>query len=233
MPAISSIALSFPVVLFSLLLPLMLLYWLLVALRLAPLELFEHDSLKGDHLSSTMVSLGFAGVPVSVALSMLLVLAGAVTLAIEMLVLRWLPLGLFRIPVGVAVLWLAFVLAQPLAAALCHRLHGWFHRHPATSRRCLLGERVLVTEGASEDELVCAVLVDDPDCLVRLHGKAGTMPAEGDTRVLVKYLADEDAYRSVAAQDYEDARSRLSRLRLQAKREATERSGRSSVATTH
>ncbi|SEL84815.1 hypothetical protein [Halomonas daqiaonensis] len=214
METVSQIALSFPVVVFSVLLALAALYWLLVTLRLAPVECFERDSLKGDHLASTLVALGFAGVPASFALTVLLVLAGAITLAVELAVLRWLPLGLFRIPIGVVVLWGAFALASPLAAALCHALHRWFHRHAPQQRRCLLGERVDVKAQADADGFATAVLVDDPACQVTLHGKPGNLPEAGERRVLVKYVSEEDAYRSVVEADYREARAHLSRLRL-------------------
>lgn len=214
MDVIRQITLSFPVVVFTVLLALAMGYWLLVALHLAPLELFEHDSLKHDDMASTLVTLGFAGVPASFALTVLLLVAGGITLAVELLVLRWLPLGLFRIPVGIVVLWGAFALASPLAAVLCHGWHRSFHRRPQLSRRCLLGERVVVIGEADAQGVASAVLADDAGCEVRLHGKAGAMPVEGERRVLVKYLPDELAYRSVAEADYLDARTRLSRLRL-------------------
>ncbi|WP_163560234.1 hypothetical protein [Halomonas sp. NO4] len=214
MESVRQIALSFPMVVFSILLMLAALYWLLVLLRVAPLELFEHDSLKGDHLASTLVALGFAGVPASVALSVLVVLAGALTLAVELAVLRWLPLGLFRIPLGVAVLWAAFALASPLASALCHALHRWFHRHASSHRRSLLGECVEVQAEPDAEGWTTASLADDPACQVRLHGKPESMPHAGERRVLVKFVAEEDAFRSVAERDFLDARTRLSRLRL-------------------
>ncbi|MBS9404499.1 hypothetical protein KG088_12745 [Halomonas sp. TRM85114] len=214
MDIIRQISLSFPLVVFTALLALALVYWLLVALHLASVELFEHDSLKHDHMASTLVTLGFAGVPASFALTVLFLVAGSITLALELLILRWLPLGLFRIPVGIVVLWGAFALASPLSAALCHSLHGRFHRRPQLSRRCLLGERVVVTCEADSQGFASAVLADDVGCEVRLHGKQGAMPVEGERRVLVKYLPGERAYRSVAEADYLDARTRLSRLRL-------------------
>jgi hypothetical protein len=214
MEALRQIALSFPVVVFSALLPLVLFYWLLVLLRLAPLELFARDSLKGDHLASTMVALGFAGVPVFFALSVLLILAGAITLAIELTVLRWLPLGLFRIPVGVAVLWVAFVLASPLAASICHALQRRFHRAAQAQPRCLLGEVVQLHSAPDAQGWATATLVDDPECEVRLHAKPGDMPRLGERRVLVKFVAKECAYRSVAESRYCEARVHLQRLRL-------------------
>ncbi|WP_104202545.1 hypothetical protein [Billgrantia saliphila] len=214
METIRQLAVSFPVVIFSVLLPLVALYWLLVALRLAPLELFERDSLKGDHLASSMVALGFAGVPVAFALSVLVVLAGGITLALEWFVLRGFSLGLFRVPLGLAVLWAAFAVASPLAAGLCQALHRWFHRHFSSQCRSLLGECVEVTAEPDDEGWTRAVLVDDPECEVRLHGKPSNMPHAGERRVLVKHIAGEAAYRSVAEGDFLDARTRLSQLRL-------------------
>ncbi|WP_069384050.1 hypothetical protein [Halomonas caseinilytica] len=221
MNAITDFALRFPLIVFTVLLALLGVYWLLVLLRLVPTELFERDSLKEDHLASTMVSLGFAGVPVSVALTILTLLAGAVTLVVELLVLSWVPLGFFRVPVGVVVLWLSFALASPVTAGVCRRLHCRLHRHPGLSRRCLLGERVQVTSVA-ENGRASAVMDDDEAREVQLLGKTDNQPRTGETRILVKYLPDIDAYRSVLEEDYLDARTRLVRLHLVGHHETSE-----------
>ncbi|GGW39671.1 hypothetical protein [Vreelandella hamiltonii] len=216
MQTFMSAALQFPTIVFALLLILGILYWLLVLLRLAPLELFERDSLRDDHMASTLVSLGFAGVPASLALSLLVLLAGAISLAVELLVLRWLPLGMLRVPVGVLVLWASFAVASPLAAAVCHALQRGLHRYPPFQRRCLLGATAVVAERDQQGGAT-ARLLNEPNSVVRLHCKAGDCPQLGEHRVLVKYLASEGAYRSVMEQDYLDTRVRLNKLRLQHK----------------
>ncbi|XUO85985.1 hypothetical protein RVM26_10060 [Halomonas sp. KM072] len=216
MQTFMSAALQFPTIVFALLLILGILYWLLVLLRLAPLELFERDSLRDDHMASTLVSLGFAGVPASLALSLLVLLAGAISLAVELLVLRWLPLGMLRVPVGVLVLWASFAVASPLAAAVCHALQRGLHRYPPFQRRCLLGATAVVAE-RDQQGVATARLLNEPNSVVRLHCKAGDCPRPGERRVLVKYLASEGAYRSVMEQDYLDTRVRLNKLRLQHK----------------
>lgn len=215
MERVYTLLISFPLVVFSLLVPLVVLYWLLVTLRLVPLELFERDSIKHDHMASTLVSLGFVGVPASFALSVLIVFAGVITLAVELLVLRWLPLGLFRVPVGVGVLWGAFALASPLASRVCYAVHRWFH----SQRRTLLGEAVEVTGEPDADGWAEAVLLSDRDCHVHLHGKpqSGSMPNVGEHRVLVKFIAEENAYRSVTENAYRDARAHVKRLTLRHK----------------
>lgn len=210
-------ATQFPSIVFVFLLGLLALYWLLVVIRLAPLELFERDSLKEDHLASTLVSLGFAGVPATLALTVILTIAAALTLAIEVLVLRWLPLGLLRIPVGVFVLWGSMVLASPIASVLCQGLHRGLHRYRPFTRRCLLGETVVVTERQGEGEWAFAVLDNEPNSTVKLLSKRDALPVQGERRVLVKYLPDEGAYRSVCEQAYLETRIRLNKLRLNQK----------------
>lgn len=211
----SALFISFPMVLFTLLVVVLGLYWLLVAVRLAPLELFERDSLGYEHTASTLVSLGFGGVPATFALSVLILLAGLVTLAVEFLLLSRLSLGLFRIPVGIAVLWGAFALVSPLAARLCHRVHRWFHGQ----RRTLLGEVVKVIDEPDADGWAGAVLLNDPGCEVRLHGKPQSDAAAnaGEHRVLVKFLPGENAYRSVSQSAYCSTRVHAKRLLLRRK----------------
>ncbi|MGM0832962.1 MULTISPECIES: hypothetical protein [Halomonas] len=211
-----SAALQFPTIVFTLLLALTALYWLLVLIRLAPLELFERDSLRDDHMASTLVSLGFAGVPATLALSILVLFAGVISLAIELLALRWLSLGMLRVPVGVLVLWVSFAVASPIAAAVCHSVQRALHRYQPFNRRCLLGATVVVSE-RQNDEYASAQLENEPSSAVRLHCKAGDCPQTGERRVLVKYLADEGAYRSVIEQQYLDTRVRVNKLRLHRK----------------
>lgn len=211
MDTVRQLLVGFPFILFSILLPLVGLYWLLVLLRIAPVELFEKDSLRDDHLASALVALGFAGVPTTVALSWLIVLAASMTLAVELLVLRWLSLGLFIVPIGVVLLWASFALASPIAESLCRQVGPWFHRHHA--RRSLLGKCVEVTQEASDGQPGRAILTDDPSCEVRLLGKHDPLAHAGEHRVLVKYLPREDAFRSVAHDAFLETRTRLRLLK--------------------
>lgn len=213
MQPIVSAALQFPTIVLTFLLALLALYWLLVLLRIAPLELFERDSLRDDHMASTLVSLGFAGVPATLALTFLVIIAGSLALATELLVLRWLSLGMLRVPVGVLVLWVSFAIASPIAAVICHSLQRGLHRYQPFTRRCLLGATVVVS-GRQGSEFAMAVIDNEPVSNVKLHCKAGDCPQEGERRVLVKYLAEEGAYRSVTEQTYLDTRVRLNKLRL-------------------
>lgn len=206
--------LSFPTIVFAGLLGLVGLYWLLVALRLLPVEFFEHDSLRDDHLSSTLVSLGLGGVPASFALTVLLGLGFAICLALELLVLRFLPLGFFRAPLGLVVIWASLALAAPFGVALCHALQHWLHHFRGSATRCLLGQTVVVQTPTDKAGLCRARLEDDPQVIVTLHGKHKNRPQVGERQVLVKYLAGEQTYRSVPKHRYLEAHDYVARLRL-------------------
>lgn len=212
MDTLVRLALSFPMVVFSLLISLMAVYWLLVLVRLAPLELFERDSLRDDSLASAMVSLGFIGVPIMLSLTLLAVLAGAIILALEIAVLQHLDLGMFRVPLGAVLIWAAVALASPVVAMLCRGLRRRFQSHSRLPR-CLLGETVVVGE-AKDGPLRDAVLADHANRHLTLRIKTGQTTRQGERRVLVKYLRDQDAYRSVSEHDYLDARARLVKLKL-------------------
>lgn len=215
MELIVQTALSFPLIIFTGLLGLLAVYWLLVATGLLRIEIFEHDSLRDDHLSSTLVSLGLGGVPASVALTVLLLFASLIGLAIDVLVLRFLPLGIWRIPLGFVLLWAALTLATPLSVATCQALQHRLHRFRAASTRALLGQTV-VTKGPSNPAGLCqATLEGDPSVCVTLHTKEHRLCADaGERRVLVKYVASENTYRSVPKADYLDAHTRLRKLGL-------------------
>ncbi|WNL38019.1 hypothetical protein RN346_12045 [Halomonas sp. PAMB 3232] len=220
MQPILSAALNFPTIVFTFVLGLLALYWLLVLIRLAPLELFERDSLRDDHMASTLVSLGFIGVPATLALTVLMLLAGALSLALELLVLRWLDLGMLRVPLGVVILWATLAVASPLAAVICQGMARGLYRFAPFKRRSLLGVTVKVTalDGAEHAE---AVVEGKPGCKVNLHCKQDDFFTEGERRVLVKYLKEEGAYRSVEVQTYMETRQRLNQLRLRHKHQET------------
>ncbi|HSH50002.1 MAG TPA: hypothetical protein VK991_15625 [Halomonas sp.] len=231
--ALLQLMLTFPLVLFSLLIGLLGVYWLLVLVRLAPVELFERDSLRDDTLASAMVSLGFVGVPVSVTLTLLAVVAGALTLAVEVLVLQHLNLGMFRAPLGIVVLWAAFALASPVVAIICRGLQHYFHRSSSLPRS-LLGECAVVKKPEGEKPgLAEAALESDADRRVWLRVKADQALYAGERRVLVKYLRDRDAYRSVPEQDFLDARTRLVKLRLVERHHRRKESGSSHSDSNH
>lgn len=204
--------LSFPLIVLVALLCLVAVYWLLVAVGLTPVEFFEHDSLRDEHLASTMVSLGFRGVPVSVALTALLLYGTLIGFALEWLVLRHWSLGTWRVPLGLVMLWAVLAIASPLSMATCQAVKHRCHQSRNAATRALLGETVIVEDAPDEFGLCRATLKEDRDVIVTLHGKRRDCCMPGDRRVLVKYLADEDAYRSVPQEAYLDAHIRLRKL---------------------
>src|SRR5690625_7674052 len=108
------------------------------------------------------------------------------------MLLRWLSLGMMRVPVGVGVLWLSFVVASPLASRVCAVLSHQFQRRASGHYRCLLGQRVRVLEGADAAGWARAELLDNAECEGKLRGKGGKQPRAGEGSGRVKYVGQTD-----------------------------------------
>ena len=80
---------------------------------------------------------------------------------------------------------------------------------------------MVVTEREGAGEQAFAVIDNEPNSTVKLLSKRDALPVEGERRVLVKYLPEESAYRSVSEKAYLEARVRLNRLRFNQKNRHT------------
>lgn len=154
---------SYPTAVYTALLGIVLVYWLLALIGLVD---FEHSGLDLDieaqadvdaaeltTLASYVVAFGLSGVPISVAVSLLVLygwvascLAGMWLLPL-LQALTPLPDAVQTIVAGTVVLLLAAALAIPLAAATIRPLRKLFVTHTAISNHALVGQPCRVLTG--------------------------------------------------------------------------------------
>ena len=109
-------ALSFPTAIYSFLLCVAVIYWLVVAAGLLEVDLLdvEADSMmeggQTEGLAGLLYRLKLDGVPVTLVLTLLFFFAWFACYFIELWLLRHLPLGILRYPFGLVVIAGAFVL---------------------------------------------------------------------------------------------------------------------------
>jgi hypothetical protein len=131
-------ALSFPAVLFTFLLVVVVLYWLLVLLGTMDLEIGDADGLDG---------VGLGGVPVTVTLSVLIVVAWFVALAGGVLTAA-LDLGTFvRVLLGIGVLFVAVLAGLFAARLVALPLRTLYADGTGPSRRDFLGRECVIRTG--------------------------------------------------------------------------------------
>jgi hypothetical protein len=138
-------ALSFPAVLFTFLLVVVVFFWLLVLIGTMDLDIGDVESDSGD--SDLMAGLGLGGVPVTVTLSVLIVVAWFVSLAGGVLTAA-LDLGTFvRVLLGIGVLFVAILAGLFMARLVALPLRKLYVDGAEPSRRDFLGRECVIRTG--------------------------------------------------------------------------------------
>jgi len=154
-------ALGFPTAIYTTLLGVVVVYWVLALIGIVDFEstnLEVHHDLQPDahvdevsDLASYLVALGLNGVPFSVVFTLLTVFAWTVTCLAAMWVLPLVPTTLLRSLAGLGVLLGGLGLALPLTARTIRPMRGLFVTHTAMSNAALVGQACLVVS-TSVDE---------------------------------------------------------------------------------
>jgi hypothetical protein len=149
-------ATSFPSVIYSVLLGVVLVYWLLSLIGVVDIdsgpviEAELHTDADADEIgdfASYLMALGLNGVPFSVVVSLLVLLSWTITCLAAMWLLPLVPTSLLRMGTGLLVMFLALAISIPVTARLIRPLRGLFVTHTAISNASLVGQacKVLTT----------------------------------------------------------------------------------------
>ncbi|MCR4509015.1 DUF1449 family protein [Pseudomonas sp. 32.2.56] len=202
-------ALSFPTVLFSFLLCVAILYWCVAALGILEVDLLDIeadsalDSVQPEGLAGLLLRLGLSGVPVTLVLTLLFFFAWSLSYFIELLLLRHLPLGVLRYPLGVIVAGAALLLAVPVSAVLCKPLRPLFRKLEAVSSTSVLGQTAVVRSGRVTLQHGEALLENGGAGLIlRVRADDARGFKRGDRVVLLEYLEAEHAYRVITEDEF-------------------------------
>lgn len=204
-------ALSFPVVLFSFLLCLAIVYWLSVAMGVLEVDLldidmnsaFEAEVGPPEGLAGLFNKWGLNGIPLTLILTLLFFFAWLVSYYAELVLLSALPLGLLRYPVGLLVASASVLISVPVIALLIRTLRPLFRKVGPTTHRSLLGQCVKVRTAKVTAAFGEATLEDGGAGLI-LHIRADEALGfkRGDLLVLIEYMENQNAYRVVSEQAF-------------------------------
>jgi len=204
-------SLSFPVVLLSFALCVAILYWFIAALGIIEVDLLdievesslENHSLQPEGLAGLLLKLGLNGVPVTLILTLLFFFAWLFCYFAELLLLRFLPLGILRYPLGLVVVLAALVLAVPVVGMLARPLRPLFRKLEATSSQSVLGQIAVVRSGRVSLTQGEATLEDGGAGLIlRVRADETQGFKRGDRVVLLEYLEAEHAYRVITEEEF-------------------------------
>ena len=152
---------SWPTMVYTVLLGVVLIYWVLALLGMVDfessgidLDIDTHADAHADDLgqiASYVVAMGLNGVPFSIVVSLLVLVGWLLTALASVLLLPWVPTELLRWAAGAALLLVAGALSIVITAQLVRPLRGLFVTHAATSNASLVGQVCRVLTGVVDE----------------------------------------------------------------------------------
>lgn len=200
---------SFPSVIYTVLLGVVLVFWLLSLIGIVDLdsgpviEAELHTDADVDEigdLASYLVALGLNGVPFSVVLSLLVLVSWTITCLAAMWLLPLVPTSLLRGVAGLTVMLVALAVAIPVTARLIRPLRGLFVTHSAISNAALVGQACKVLTASVDEKFGRAeVAMRGASVNIRVWAETPNTLGKGSLARILDY--DTDAARYLIAAD--------------------------------
>ncbi|WP_339720622.1 hypothetical protein [uncultured Paraglaciecola sp.] len=187
---------SFPTILFTIPLIVLMLFWLLAFAGLVDIEIFDievdAESDADSSLGGWLETFGLNGVPLSIALTLVDIYAFAFTYLARKYLTPLFDGIVSATALGFIIAMFAVIVALPIAALSCKPLRKIFHTHEAVSKKDLNGVICTVTtqtvtesfgQAAADDGMVYTVRANTPNDLCK-----------GSRIVLLEYSTEDDSY---------------------------------------
>lgn len=193
---------SYPAIIYTVLLGVILIYWLLAILGMVDIEALDIgmdadvDGVTG--LASALMAVGLNGVPFSIVVSFLVLVSWLLTcLGME---LNPLSSGMLQVLIGTGVMFISFALSIPITARIIRPMRGLFVTHTAVHNRDLVGRVCKVTTLSVNETFGQAFMEDGGGGLnLRIRAQTPNNLSKDSLAVIVEYHQASDSYEVVEA----------------------------------
>jgi hypothetical protein len=202
-------ALSFPTVVFSMLLAAAVAYWLLASLGLLEIDvldgLFGGDAdVDAETIAGPLMRYGLGGVPLTLVLTVLIFFSWLLCYFVELLLLRHLPVPMLHWMLGVAVAAGAVVVAAFITGIVLRPARRFFAQLRAAPQKSVLGQSGVVRSPEVTPSQGTATVEDGGAGLIlQVRDTRSDRFKRGDRVVLIEYLAEQNAYRIVGEDEFQ------------------------------
>lgn len=205
---------SFPVVVYTFLLMIVVFYWVLALIGAVDIELFDADidvevgfeldtDLDGHSLSGItgfMLKWGLTGIPVTVVISLLIVISWMICYFMVSVLYPFIPWQALKPLIGIVVLVVSFLLAIPVTAWMIKPFKGIFVTHSAVKKASLIGKECMVKTGSVSSTFGQAELEDGgAGMILDVRADSALELKKGDLVVLAAYDEADGSYTVVRA----------------------------------
>jgi len=205
---------SFPTAIFTFILAICVLYWLLAVFGVVDIDILDLDGIDADFelgteastanaLAGVMLKFGLDGVPVTIIVSFLSLFGWLASYYSVHYLSPLIPAGILYYLFGLLVLIAAFWVAVMITAIIVKLLRPFFHKVEQQTLKRVLGQSAVVRTSKVTDSFGEAFLHDGGAGLIlKVRSSKNQTFAKGDEVVLLEYLENENIYRVISAQDF-------------------------------
>lgn len=207
---------SFPTAVFTFLLALAVLYWLVAVLGWVDIDILDLDLPDGDAeldinsnhstadaLAGLLLRFGLVGVPLTVIVSLIALFGWLISYYCVHFLFGMIPDGLLRWLAGVPVLLVSLYLAVLITAQVIKPLRSFFQATEQHTEKKVLGQAAIVRTARVDEHFGEAMLADGGAGLIlKVRSRPDSQFARGDRVVLLEYLAEQNAYQVISEQEF-------------------------------
>lgn len=192
----------FPTVVFSVLLGIMVIYWLVGLLGLIDLDLggdadidVDADSGSAGALGGLFLTFGLSGVPFTIVVSIVVLFCWLISFYLQHYILELLPQGYLYYVVGAIANVVIFFLSLPVTAVAIRPLKGMFKSAEAATSYDFVGKEATVATGSVTETFGQAKLFNEgAEILLDVRCAPEHTLKMGDKVLVVEYLTEQHAY---------------------------------------
>lgn len=208
---------SFPTAVFTLILIVCLLYWLVAILGFVDIDFLDmdigthdhidigmqHDLTSVDVLAGLLLRFGLYGVPITIIISFIALFGWFFCYYIVHYLFGFIADGLLYFLAGIPVLFVAFYVAVLITAQLIRPLRPLFKKAEQETLKKILGQTAIVRTSRVDKEFGEAILEDGGAGLIlKVRSSGDETFKKGDVIVLLEYLEKNNTYRVISEQDF-------------------------------
>ncbi len=207
---------SFPTAVFTFLLALCLLYWLVAVLGFVELDVLDFDlpesatAAGGDHnftapdvLAGLMLKLGLFGVPVTIIISFLSLIGWFICYFIVHFFFGFIPEGILRYLAGLPVFIGSLYVAALITGQIIKPLRVFFKKTSQTTTKEVLGQTAIVRTSVLNQTFGEVFLADGGAGLIlKARSRGEDTFTKGDRVVLLEYQPESNLYHVISEQEF-------------------------------
>lgn len=188
-----AVAFSFPTAVFSVLLCVAIIYWLISLSGLGDVDTDGDIDASGD-FSGLMVTLGLQGVPLPLVLTLLFLIGWLTSYFIDLLFGSLVPSGLLHWLYGIAVVLVAFVVSVLATSVAVRPLRPLFRRAylPPIQKRITGTSCVVISSSVSETSGRAEATIDGAHLVLQVRSQ--TPLSHRDKAVLIEHVPDNNTW---------------------------------------